>query len=142
MNEFPWNKERYAELLKCAEWRIKREDVLEAGGYVCAMCNSTEQLQVHHKYYIPGVRPWEYADDCYEVLCDTCHKSVTKARRDSAWRLVRALQIIGIDPYDVNHVADKLMEAHSWGATTGKTGDDLYYTLLQFAAELNRNKSA
>jgi hypothetical protein len=30
-------------------------------------------LQVHHKAYVPGRKPWEYAHDECETLCKGCH---------------------------------------------------------------------
>lgn len=31
-------------------------------------------LNVHHKYYINGLMPWEYDDDALVTLCQECHK--------------------------------------------------------------------
>jgi hypothetical protein len=32
-------------------------------------------LDVHHKRYIPGAKPWEYPDADLIVVCDYCHAS-------------------------------------------------------------------
>lgn len=31
-------------------------------------------LNVHHKYYIQGHKPWEYENDALVTLCEDCHK--------------------------------------------------------------------
>jgi 5-methylcytosine-specific restriction endonuclease McrA len=31
-------------------------------------------LNVHHKYYIQGHKPWDYKDDALVTLCEDCHK--------------------------------------------------------------------
>ena len=31
-------------------------------------------LNVHHKYYMQGLKPWEYPDDALVTLCEDCHK--------------------------------------------------------------------
>ena len=33
-------------------------------------------LNVHHKYYIRGKKPWEYELDALTTLCSNCHKEV------------------------------------------------------------------
>lgn len=33
-------------------------------------------LHVHHKYYIKGKLPWEYADESLITLCQNCHQKV------------------------------------------------------------------
>lgn len=43
------------------------------------VCLSREQfmydgLNVHHKYYVRGKKPWEYDDDTLVTLCADCHK--------------------------------------------------------------------
>lgn len=31
-------------------------------------------LNVHHQYYVQGLKPWEYPDDALITLCEDCHK--------------------------------------------------------------------
>jgi hypothetical protein len=33
-------------------------------------------LDLHHRYYIQGRKPWEYNDDCFLPLCRECHNNV------------------------------------------------------------------
>lgn len=57
-------------------WKHFRLEVIDLDGGVCSVCGRGEPdvtLQVHHKKYIPGVMPWEYAyKDCV-TLCKGCH---------------------------------------------------------------------
>lgn len=61
-----------------SDWKIFRDELLELDGYKCKDCgrtNSEVVLQVHHKAYIKGHKPWEYPlKDC-ETLCKGCHSS-------------------------------------------------------------------
>lgn len=34
-----------------------------------------KRLNVHHKYYVLGKKPWEYDNDALETLCSECHKN-------------------------------------------------------------------
>ena len=35
-------------------------------------------LHIHHKYYIKGLRAWEYKNDALITLCQTCHENLHK----------------------------------------------------------------
>lgn len=71
----------YEDLLKCEEWRGKRQKILNRDNNKCVYCGEVHNLQVHHKYYskYPNgfrVSPWNYPDDALITLCDKCHKKV------------------------------------------------------------------
>lgn len=64
----------YAEQLKHPKWQEKRLRVFEAAGFQCVKCGARHlQLHAHHKVYLRGKFPWEYADDLLECLCESCH---------------------------------------------------------------------
>lgn len=64
----------YAELLKKPQWQKRRLQMLEAADWKCIECGAEDhQLHVHHKRYIAGAMPWEYADEDLAVLCEACH---------------------------------------------------------------------
>lgn len=46
-------------------------------------------LNIHHKYYIAGHKPWEYDNDALLTLCEDCHKN---------WHLRNPIYV-----YDNNH---------------------------------------
>jgi hypothetical protein len=66
---------KYKALLQLPQWQKKRLEVLEAAGWKCSECGAEDrQLQIHHKRYIAGAKPWEYESDDLAVLCDRCHE--------------------------------------------------------------------
>lgn len=60
-----------------ADWIRFREDVIKLEGGKCGRCLRSRAdgviLQVHHKHYIAGRKPWDYAYDECETLCRGCH---------------------------------------------------------------------
>jgi hypothetical protein len=76
----------YEDLLKCKEWREKRQKILNRDNNKCVYCGEVHNLQVHHKYYskYPNgfrVYPWNYPDDALITLCDRCHKKVHNKKK-------------------------------------------------------------
>lgn len=72
-------------------WLEFREKAFEALGYCCQRCHRSDDdvvLQVHHKVYIDGRKPWEYnLSDC-EVLCSGCHaREHGHVKPDYDWNL-------------------------------------------------------
>lgn len=64
--------------------------MLERDDCRCTRCGRTEGagviLQIHHKHYIPGRKPWEYAYRDCEVLCRGCHGEIHgKVRPSCDW---------------------------------------------------------
>ncbi len=67
---------RYKDQLKHPRWQRRRLEILERDGFACVRCKNTEQqLQVHHKRYVPGKMAWEHADADLETLCSDCHEA-------------------------------------------------------------------
>lgn len=60
-----------------SEWHAFRDEVIRLHGGQCATCGRTAEdgvvLQVHHKRYLPGRKPWAYHYDDCEALCRGCH---------------------------------------------------------------------
>lgn len=68
-------KQTYSELLRDPRWQKKRLEVMGRDGFTCQRCGSKDKtLNVHHKYYEPGMNPWEYATETMVTLCDECHQ--------------------------------------------------------------------
>ena len=60
------------------EWRTFRDQIIELDAHKCKDCGRGESdviLQVHHKEYIKGRKPWEYPMRDCETLCKGCHAS-------------------------------------------------------------------
>lgn len=70
-------KKTYKELLKSPLWQKKRLEIFEKRNWTCENCSSglvdDKQLHLHHQHYLESTHPWDYADDDFVVLCETCH---------------------------------------------------------------------
>lgn len=42
--------------------------------FTCQKCGCKRHLQVHHKRYIKGKKPWEIEDKYLITLCRECHQ--------------------------------------------------------------------
>jgi len=76
MNNGALHRLPYTEQLKHPLWQKRRLEVLEAAGWACVCCGARDsQLHAHHKAYVKGRLPWDYADSMLECLCDRCHEA-------------------------------------------------------------------
>lgn len=64
---------KYQILLKDKRWIEKRNEILDLLGRKCSSCGATTNLHVHHKYYNFDLKPWEYPNEAFLVLCKECH---------------------------------------------------------------------
>lgn len=65
-----------SKLYRKTQWRDCRERILQRDNYKCCRCGKTHSevnLQVHHIYYDPSKKPWEYLDINLITLCKGCH---------------------------------------------------------------------
>lgn len=67
-------KEQYYNELLDVRWFNKRKEILKLDEYMCRNCGNTNDLQVHHKTYIDGLKAWEYSNNDLITLCRKCHK--------------------------------------------------------------------
>lgn len=71
--------ESYYDLLRRPEWQRKRLEVMQAADFVCQECGAKDKtLNVHHRWYERGKKPWEYPDYALRCLCEDCHATVTQ----------------------------------------------------------------
>lgn len=66
-------------LYSSKQWKEFSKSVIELDGFKCTYCSKTKNevvLQVHHKRYIKGLKPWEYAMNDCETVCKGCHASI------------------------------------------------------------------
>lgn len=71
-------KTKYKNLLKKEEWKTFRSRILELDNYTCTKCNTCykeepSNLNIHHKVYYRGLRPWEYNPEDVTTYCRRCH---------------------------------------------------------------------
>ncbi len=74
-------------------WQQFREELIELDGRKCVRCGRAQDegtiLQIHHKKYLFGRKPWEYPYDLCETLCKRCHaEEHGKVRPESGWEYV------------------------------------------------------
>lgn len=61
----------YEEYLGSDAWRKRRRQALRAGGFMCSMCGSRRNLDVHHLTY---THIGDELPDELVVLCHRCHQ--------------------------------------------------------------------
>jgi hypothetical protein len=67
-------KPTYSELLRDPRWQRKRLEILNRSNFTCEECEAGDKtLNVHHKHYRKGAKPWEYEDHELVALCEECH---------------------------------------------------------------------
>ena len=67
-------KKEYKALLLDSKWKIKRMIILKRDNFCCVKCESKQELQIHHKYYIKDRLPWQYSNSALITLCKNCHQ--------------------------------------------------------------------
>ncbi len=72
---------RYRDYLRSPEWRQKRQAAIAAAGGRCQYCNTTTNLEVHHRTYA-RIFHEELSD--LTVMCDPCHAVLSLAPRQSS----------------------------------------------------------
>lgn len=70
----------YEEYLQTPEWQALRDQVLERDGYRCMLCNTRQNLHVHHRTY--ARRGYEELEDL-TTLCQEDHEHFHKRMRTS-----------------------------------------------------------
>lgn len=74
-------------------WIAFRESIITLDGDRCVECGRSRDdgvvLQVHHKSYISGRKPWEYETSECETLCRGCHaREHGEIRPDTGWEYI------------------------------------------------------
>lgn len=69
----------YSEKLKDPRWQRKRLEILQRDDFRCSCCgDESNQLQIHHTFYLSGKNPWEYDDQTLKTFCAKCHSEITE----------------------------------------------------------------
>lgn len=100
----------YSEKLRDPRWQRLRLKVMERDDWTCQHCQATEKtLNVHHRIYLRGREPWDYAPDLLITLCEDCHKEETdessRAIEKAREYLLIALATQGHDASDIAMLA-------------------------------------
>jgi hypothetical protein len=95
----------YAEKLKDPRWQKKRLEIMGRDDFRCQICgDSDSMLMVHHRYYIWGKEPWDYASDILVTLCEACHEAEHE-EKDEADDLIKVLRCKGFSNKDLAALA-------------------------------------
>lgn len=97
-NKRRYRQNRYNRFMKSLVWRLLRREALERADRKCALCESGNQLEVHHTTYVRfGGR--ELPEDL-RVLCRSCHRTIHAQKKlrpviplDAATRKLRRERI-------------------------------------------------
>jgi 5-methylcytosine-specific restriction endonuclease McrA len=95
----------YSQKLQDLRWKARRLEILKRDHFICVRCERRNEmlrrlglrLEVHHIRYLPGLEPWEYADEWLQTLCQQCHEEVTVEGRGlkTLYRLL--CKLLGLD---------------------------------------------
>lgn len=118
----------YRDLLKHPLWQRKRLERLQACDWQCTKCNDANSpLHVHHRRYIVGCKPWEYADADLVVLCELCHS----AEHGKNIRRIRQVMRTPVD-----RVAWVLMLRSRWWVELDASQRAFLFSLTSWHSEL------
>lgn len=82
------NHRSYSEKLRDPRWQRRRLEIMQRDDFACCECHATHKtLNVHHRFYLRGLSPWEYKPEWLQTLCEDCHD----AREASIEKLHRSL---------------------------------------------------
>jgi hypothetical protein len=71
-------RQSYSDALRDPRWQKKRLEIMNRDGFACTKCGHTEKtLNVHHRWYVRGRKPWEYESKQLTTLCEPCHERET-----------------------------------------------------------------
>jgi len=88
-------KKSYSDLLKDPRWQKKRLEIMKRDKFKCKLCGDEgTTLQVHHKEYISGNKPWEYGNQLLVTLCEHCHMEVEDLKLDCPDFCISDIKII------------------------------------------------
>ena len=84
----------YSEKLKDPRWQKKRLEILQRDDFTCRICKDTEStLMVHHKTYLKDTEPWDYPDNYFVTLCESCHESEKEQMNEAMGYLIEDIKL-------------------------------------------------
>lgn len=82
----------YRQMLSDGRWKKRRMEIMRRDGFRCQRCGTRGELNVHHRWYAYGHKPWEYPDRCLVTLCRRCHRRVHLTR--TLWKIITVLLML------------------------------------------------
>ena len=104
----------YKEQLKDPRWQRVQSEIRQRDNYKCQLCGDTTTfLHVHHIYYQPNFKAWEYDKESLTTLCESCHefahKSLPKISALMALSLIRDKKCL----FDIELYLRKMLDLKS-----------------------------
>lgn len=79
-------KQNYAEERKDPRWQRMRLEIMQRDDFLCQHCYCEgKTLNVHHSYYVPGRKCWDYPAWSLMTVCDGCHEELHEVYSDHCW---------------------------------------------------------
>ena len=95
----------YSKQFKDPRWQKKRLKILERDNFTCQECGSKKNtLHIHHKYYLPNKKAWEYPDTALITLCEYCHEIEQSIKKDYESDLIKVLYDLGFLATDIGSI--------------------------------------
>ncbi|HQV53958.1 MAG TPA: hypothetical protein PLX17_00505 [Chitinophagaceae bacterium] len=86
----------YVEKLKDPRWQKKRLEILSRDNFTCTnggCFDKTSTLHVHHLDYISGNDPWDYPNEYFMTVCESCHDEINKERPVYEKEIIKQLRL-------------------------------------------------
>ena len=126
----------YSEKLKDPRWQKKRLEVLDRDGWTCQWCFDAEStLHVHHLWYCNG-EPWEVGDAALITLCESCHETEGKSRKNNEDLLLQACKEARVNSSSILNLAIAIhqskiqnevpWDAMCWGIDHKEMREEIY----------------
>ena len=101
---------KYSDKLKDPRWQKKRLEIMEHDEWACKRCMDDEStLHVHHLSYEKGKDPWEYDNENFLTLCESCHEHEFNSRADYEKMLLHTLKQRGFLADDIFRIVQGLL---------------------------------
>ena len=101
----------YADKLKDPRWQKKRLEILERDEWTCKRCMDSEStLHIHHLSYKREKDPWDYENDNFLTLCESCHEHEYSTRPEYEKMLLNILKQRGFLADDIYGLVKGLLD--------------------------------
>lgn len=101
----------YVEKLKDPRWQKKRLEILNRDEWKCRVCgDKTSTLHVHHLDYKNGKEPWDYNNDTFIAICEDCHESEHRTRKEYEQSLLSLFRSKGFMADDVFTIIEIVLQ--------------------------------
>lgn len=115
---------RFAQDETTFEWGAFAREAKRAANYSCQICRQGGpyvMLSVHHPFYEPGRRKWEYELKDVQVLCQPCHEKMHVCLQDfrkfvfprltpQTMRMLNGALSVGLENYEASELARAVAE--------------------------------